>query len=92
MVRSGGRRVRPVSLGTLGCALGVVGFICGSWFHWETPSGSSGSSGVAEFTGVRPRGRRINSGNLGSLGCAMGAVGFIRGRWIHRGAPWGSSD
>ena len=50
--------------------------------------GSSGSSGIAGFTEVRPWVRRVQPGALGSQGCALGAVG---GRWVHFGAPWGPS-
>ena len=54
MVRPGGRRVHPGSLGSLGRALGVVGFIRGNWVNWGAPWGSSDSSGVTGLTGVRP--------------------------------------
>ena len=37
------------SLGSLGCALGVVRYIRGSWVHYDAPRGLSGSCGVAVF-------------------------------------------
>ena len=55
-VRPGGRRDHPESLGSLGWALGVVGFIRGRRVHQGAPRGSSGSPGVAGFTGVRSGG------------------------------------
>ena len=36
------RWIRSGSLGSMGCALGVVGFVRGLWFHWEAHRGSSG--------------------------------------------------
>ena len=64
-----------MSLGSLGCALGIVGFVRCRAAHWCTPwsSGSfavsgfigkrpGGSFGVAGFIGVRPGGRRVRFG------------------------------
>ena len=85
-----GRRVQPVSLGSLGLALGAVGFIWGRWVHWCAPWGQSGSSGVAWPSRLHPWGRRVHSGSQGSLECAFGVVGFIQDRWVHWGTPWGS--
>ena len=81
-VRPGGPRVHPVSLGSLGCALGVGGLIGGRWVHLGAPWCSSGSSGVAGFTGVGPGCCRIYPG------CAQGVVGFTWCRWVHWGALW----
>ena len=92
-----GRRVHPGSLDTLGCALGVVGFIRGSLrcalgfvgssnvclVHWGSPWGSSVSSGVAWLVSVRPWSRHSVHWE-----CALGVVLFIR---VHWGAPFGSS-
>ena len=47
---TGGRWVHPVSLGSLGGALGVVEFICGRWIHWSSPWDSFV---VVGFTRVR---------------------------------------
>ena len=46
-VHPAGRWVHQGSLHSLGCALGVVGFIRVRWVHWDTPWVPSGSSGVA---------------------------------------------
>ena len=70
-----------MSLGSLGCALGAVGFIRGRCVHSGAPLGSSGSFGVfggcallrvVGFTRVRP--------------------GSRRGHWVRAGAPWRLSD
>ena len=45
------------------------------------------SSGVAAFTGMRPKGHRWTSGVVGYSGFALGAVGFILGDWVHWGTP-----
>ena len=79
-LRPGGRRDHPDTLGSLGCVLGVIGFILGSWVHWSASWESSGSSGTVGLIGVRLGVRRVN---LGSLGCALGVVGFVQGRWGH---------
>ena len=47
-----------------------------------------GSSGDAEFIGVRPWGRRVHPWSLGS----SVVFGFIRGQWVHRSARCGSSS
>ena len=78
----------PGSLRSLGCALGVVGFVrC----HWAALWWSSGSSGLSGFTAVCPWGLWGRPGSLVSLGCAIGVDGLICVRWIVWGAPWGSS-
>ena len=59
----------PVSLGSLGCALGVGGFIRGNCVH------SLGDFGFDWYRWVR-------LGSLGSLAFALVVDGFIRGRWI----------
>ena len=107
-VRPGGRRVHPRSLCSFGCVLAVVrvhwgcalwvsGFIRGHWFNWGAPRGSSRSSGVAGFIGVRPvdlrvlqeslcslvAPRRVHAGSISSLECSLAVVGFIRDRWVH---------
>ena len=63
-VRPGGSWVDLGSLGSIGFALGVVGFavgvvgfICGCYVHLGSPWVSFGSSGVVEFTRIRPGGR-----------------------------------
>ena len=84
---AGCRRDHPASVGSHKCSLEVVGFsrrLCG---HSGAPLGSSGWSGVAEFTWVSPRGRLVHPGSLGSPGCALGVVGFIMRRWVDWGAP-----
>ena len=86
-MRSGGRRVRPGSLGSLGCVLGVVRYIRNRWVNWGAPWGSSGSSGVIA---VCTLGRRVIPGSLGSLGCALGVVGFISVLSVHLCVLWGS--
>ena len=82
-VRPVGRRVLPGSLRSLGCALGVFGFIQG---HWVPPWVSSGSSGVAGFIVVHS-GRRLGvpCGTLGSSKVA-GFTGVHPGcRRVHPG-------
>ena len=81
-------RVCAGSLGSWGCALGVVGFIRGRRVHWNAPCWSSGSSAVAGFIGVHLGDCRVHPGSLDSLGCALGVVGFIRGFGVHWGAHW----
>ena len=57
VVRPWGIRVNQVSLGSLGCALCVVGFIRD---HLSAHRGSSSSSVVTGFIDVRPGGRRYH--------------------------------
>ena len=71
-----GARSYPGSLRSLGCALKVIRFVRGHWggtmgvvgfihsrrIDWGAHWGSSGSSGVAEFIGVRPEVRRVHQG------------------------------
>ena len=83
-VRAGGCQVHPCSLW---CALGVVGFISGSWFRLGAPCESLGSSCVAGYIGVRPGDRQVPSWSLGSFSNALGFYGFIRGPWVHWGTP-----
>ena len=96
-----GRRVRSASLGSLRCALGVVGYVRGRWVHRVALWVSSGSFGVAGFIRVRPgevgffRGRSVywsapwgSSGLFGVSGYIGKRVGFVRSRWVHCGAPF----
>ena len=75
-------RVHPRALGSLGCALGVVGFIRGRWVHFGAPRWSLSASGV------RPGCRRVQLRSLGSLRCALGFMRFIL---VHWGSSRGSS-
>ena len=100
-VRTGARWVHPESLGSLervgslGFALGFIGFNPGRCVHSGFAWASLGSSRVAGFTRVRSRGRWVHPGLLGSLGFALVVVGFIRvfvfsrippgGRLVHPG-------
>ena len=72
-------------------ALGVVGFIRGSWVHWGAPWWSSGSFRVAGLIGVFAEGHPVYHVTLGSFGCVLWVVGFFRGGWVHRSWPWRSS-
>ena len=81
------RWVHPGSLGSLGFALGVVGFIRGHWVDEGAPWRSFSSSGVVVFTRVRPGCRWVHSVSLDSLGFGLGVVGFMRGRSFHDGSP-----
>ena len=76
-VRPGGRQIHP---GSLGCSLGIVGFIRCRWVHF-------GSSGIAGFIEMLPVNRRVHPGYLGSLVSALRVVVFIRG---HTCRPWRS--
>ena len=69
--------VNPGLLGSLGCALVLVGFMQGRWVHWSAPSCLSGSCGVAELIVVRPGVHLVHTGSLGSLGYALGVVRFV---------------
>ena len=71
------------SLGSLGVALRVVGFMRGRWVHSGSPWGSFGSSWVVEFTRIRFEYRWLHPEPLGSLLFALVLVGFIRCRWVH---------
>ena len=88
-VRPRGRWVHVMSLGSLGCVLGVVGFIPGRCIRSGAPWRFFCSSGVVGFTCVSPRGHWVHPGSLGSFGCALGVVGFV---WGHSRAPWMSLD
>ena len=104
-MRPRGRRVRWGSLGSLGWALVVIGFVRGRWVHCAAPFGvvcfvlgnwvrwgeSLGSFGDARFFGVRPGCRGVRSGSMGSLGCALLVAFFFQGRWVHWVAHLGSS-
>ena len=87
----GGRSVHPGSLGSLGGALVVVGFIRSRWVHPGSHWVSFSPSGVIGFILVRPGRRCVHLGSLVSLWFALGVVGFIRSRWIDSGSPWVSS-
>ena len=81
-VRPWGRRVHPRWLGSLECALGVVGFIRVRWVHWSASWVSPGSSRVDGFTGVRPRGHPVHTWVNGFAGVSLGVVGSFRDRWV----------
>ena len=68
-VRPGGRRVRSRSLGSLGCALRVIGFVRGCWVRRVCRLVRSVSLGFA-------LGTLVLSGSLRSLGCAQRVIGF----------------
>ena len=87
-VRTGCRSVHSVSLGSPGCALGVVRFI---WGRWCAPCLSTGSFGVVGLIGVRPGGLWVHPRSLDSLTCVLRIVGNIRCLWVHCGEPLGSS-
>ena len=80
MILSVCRWVHPGSLGSLGFAMGVVGFIGGFWVQWCSPCGSLGSSWVVGFTRVRP----------GDCWVHMVVVRFTQvrpgGSWVHAGS------
>ena len=63
-----GGRVHPVSFGSLGFALGVVGFIRSRWVQSGSPLWSWGPFAVVGFTVVRTGGRWVHPGWLGSSG------------------------
>ena len=84
------RWVQPGSLGSLGCALAVVGFIGGRLVHSGGPRGSLGASRVVRFTLVLPGGRWFRPVSLRSDGWALWDIGFILGSWGLSDAPWGS--
>ena len=56
-IRLAGDCVHPGPLGSLGLALGVVGFMRGCWVHSRSPLRSLGSSGVVGFSRVHAGGR-----------------------------------
>ena len=62
----------------------------GGWGHNCVPWASSGSSGVVEFSWVRPKGSLGTSWFVGFIGCALGVAGFIERRWFRSGAHWSS--
>ena len=64
-VCTGGHPVHPVSLASLLCTVGVVGFVRGDWVDWGASWPSSGSSVVAEFIWVCAGDRRVRPGSLG---------------------------
>ena len=95
----GGRRVHPMSLGSLGSALGVVGFIRGRWVYCGALRASSRcdlevycSSAIAGFIVVHPGGRSVRwvawCAYWGLLGTS-GVTGFMGvrpwGRLVHQG-------
>ena len=81
-------------MGSLGFALEVVWFFSCRSVNYGARSGSLGSSGVFDFTRVRPGGRSVNPGSFGSLDGAVVVVGtsgvaeftLVRpgGRWVHQ--------
>ena len=73
-MRPGSSWVHPGLLCSIGCALGVVGFIPGRKVHSGAPLGLLGTSAVVGF---RPCVRWHHLVSLGSLGCALRVVGFI---------------
>ena len=78
-MRSRARQVHLGSLGSLGCALVYLG---DAGFIGVRSGGSSASSGVAGFIGVRPTVHRVHPGSgtpWGSSG-SIGTVGFTRVR------------
>ena len=83
------RWVHPRSLGTLGCALRVVGFIWGRVLMGAR-LGSMGSSGIVVFTRVIREGRCVHSGApWGSLGlCVVDVFNRVCPgvRWVHPGS------
>ena len=80
------RLVHTRSMGSLGCALGVVRFI--------RVEGSLGCTlGCVCFIRIHwgaPLGCVVHPVSLGSLGSVLGVVGFVRCRWIHWGTTWKS--
>ena len=90
---------RCVSLGSLECALAVVGFI------QRVPCGSSGASGDTGLTGVRTWSRPVHPhrwvhwdapwGSSGSSGIARFTgmrPGVRRGQWFHWSERWRSPE
>ena len=70
--------VYPSSLGSFGCAVGVVRFICGLLVHSRASWGSLDLSGVVGFTLVV----------LALIWCRWAHfVRLIRGRWVLSRAP-----
>ena len=61
------------SLDPFGCALGVVGLICGHWVNSGVLWGSLGSFGFAVGVVL------VHYRQFGSFWCALGLVGFIWG-------------
>ena len=86
-VRPGGHRVHSGSVGSLECALDVVGVIRVDLDHCSAHMGASRLSGVAGFTGVHLHSRRVHPGSLGSLECALGVAGLIQSQRIHCSTP-----
>ena len=74
-IRLRGGRVHPGSFGSLGFALGVIGFIRSRWVHSGSPLWSWGPFAVVGFTVVRTGGRWVHPGWLGSLGFALVLLG-----------------
>ena len=62
---------RDFGIGSLGCALSIVGLVRGHWVHLGVPLRKSGLFGFAGFIGVCPGGHQDCSGSMGSLGCAV---------------------
>ena len=85
-----GSWVHSGSLVTLGCNLGVSGFIRGGLVQSSSPWRSMASSEVDRLIWERPAGHWVHLGLFGLFGCALGVVMFIWGCWCDSGAPWGS--
>ena len=74
-----GRLIHPRSLGSLGCAMGLVGFIRGGWVHSGVPWGSLGS-----FFSFGSLGSALGAlGSCWSLGSSE-VVGFTCVRYVGR--------
>ena len=97
-------RVHPrchwVSLGSLGCALRVVGFTAVAGFIEVRPEGGRGHPGSLcslECALVVVRfvqgywGEPWESSGSSRIGVCRRGRRFVRGRWVHWGVPWGSS-
>ena len=103
-VRPGCRWVRSASLGSLECAMGVVGFIWGRcvcsgtpWglfvFVWDRLVRTWKPLGVFWFirvVNVRTGGNWVHSGRWVRLGAPMGHLGSLRAVWFVCVHPWGS--
>ena len=85
-----GRLVRPGSIGSFGCALGVVGFVRGRQGSLRYALGVSGVAGFIGVLLVFIQGLVVHWGAPGwSLGLSGNAVFIgVCGRWDHWGAPW----
>ena len=100
-VGPGSRWVHPWTLGLVGFALGVIGFVKDRGVHSVVHWVSLGSSEAVGFTRVRPGGRSVHPGSwwrpggrwvhpvlLGSPGFALVVVEFIQSYRVYSGSPW----